>query len=133
MSFETKLDACGNRFIHQVEIMDAYLETVLGPLMKKNDKRVIQFAFESIIVRVISFLEEYLSCLVGLAACREEKLIRKYFTECGSEYDQKKIKNGCNLGELWRLAAKQISFRKEAKKLKRIFLEPLISNASVQF
>jgi hypothetical protein len=121
MPAETKLDACGNRFIHQVKILKAYLDVVLIPLKEKKDKKIFQFSFESIILRLVSFIEEYLSCLIGMASCYEEKLILKYFTKYGSESKRNKVKKGCNLGELWRLAASEISFKDQAKKLKRIF------------
>lgn len=121
MGYETKLDACGNRYIHQVSIMDGYLEAVLEPLMKTKNKKIIKFAFESIVIRVISFMEEYLSCLVGSASVRKEKSARQYFKKYRSAKVKEQVADSCNLGMLWKLAETQVSFKESAKKIKRIF------------
>jgi len=121
MAFKTKLDACINRYQHQVKIMDAYLETVQEPLLKTKDKTIIQFAFESLAVRIIGFLEEYLWCLVTIATVHQEKLVRKYFTEFGNFDVQRQVQSHCNLGMLTNFAKSQVSFKEKAKKLKRIF------------
>lgn len=121
MGYETKLDACAKIYIHQVNIMDGYLEAVLEPLMKTKNKKIITFAFESIIIRVISFVEEYLSCLVGLASIRKERSARQYFKRYRSANVNEQVVDSCNLGMLWKLAETQISFKENAKKIKRIF------------
>lgn len=121
MIYKTKLDACYLRYEHQVERLSDYLKLIHKTLLKSKNKKLILFAYESLIVRMVSFLEEYLSCLVGLAAGWEEKSTREYFLECGSPDMQNQVKKGCNLGMLSNFAKTQISFENNAKKLKRIF------------
>jgi len=121
VTYRTKLDACINRFEHQVNIMGKYIKLGLEPLVKTGDKKVIKFAFESLIVRVAAFIEEYLSCIVGLASVNEEKLSRNYFKNYGNLAIQEQVKKGCKLGLLWKYIATEVSFENKAKKLKRIF------------
>jgi len=121
MAYTTKLDACINRFDHQINIMKKYINLVWKPLVKTQDKKLLKFASESLIVRAVAFIEEYLSCLVGLASVNEEKLARDYFKNHGNPETQEQVKKGCNLGLLWKYTATEVSFKNNAKKLKRIF------------
>ena len=121
MRAETKLDAAVHRMIFHLDRMNRYSDAVLQPVLESKDEKVHEFFLQTTMVMLLAFLEEFFASLVGVATVHQSKQLRSYFTKYGSAEKQRLVREGCDLGKLWRLAEAECTFKSDAKKLKRIF------------
>lgn len=119
MSSIDQYSACFNRFAFHLDKTVKYVSKVFPKIENTND--MMQFGLENILIRISSFLEEFLGCIILIATGRNEKLVRNYFQVNGSDQVKQDIKKGCNLGTLVKHSKSEISFKDEAKKIERIF------------
>jgi len=121
MQFETNLDACINRFMYRINTMGEFMNLVLKPIETRGNEKILKFIYESFIIRAVAFIENYLTCLVGNASVRKESLIRDYFKEHGNERKKQEVRNCHELSILSKHMEAEVSFKKDAKKTKRVF------------
>jgi len=121
MSSMDRYDACFNRFSFQITKMGKYVSITIPIVEKLKDKDIMQFALEYILIRIISFIEEFLGCIILIGGCWQEALLRSYFLTHGSDKVKTDVQGGCNLGSLIHYAKSEISFKENAKKIERIF------------
>ncbi len=121
MVYKTKIDACGLEFIHHMKTVENYIDNVFVHAAETRNKRLTEFATESLIIRITSYFEGYLKCLVQLATFHCEDEVRAYFLENGNVATQNMVNNNCSLRELLSFATREVSFKNRARKLKRIF------------
>jgi hypothetical protein len=72
-----------------------------------------------VIVTMVAHLEEFLACVVGLAAFHREQEIRDFLAAHGND-QEKAASQTCNLGDLMRFARRRVTFKERATKLDRI-------------
>jgi hypothetical protein len=121
MKVITKFDGCINRFSFQLEKIIKHskiLFTIVFPTIK--DKEASHFFLENIIIRTVSVIEEYLKSLLFVAAFHRRERIIEYIKNSGDNSLLDKIESG-RIDALSAAISKELSFKKDAKKLKRIF------------
>ena len=78
MPSKSKLDACSNRYAHQIEKLAAFTEAVQEPIAATGDRAVLLTVQEMVVVAIVAYLEEFLNCVVGLAAAHREQEFRDF-------------------------------------------------------
>ena len=118
MPSRSLLEACGNRYAHQIQRLGAFITLVREPLATA-DSATVQTAREIVIVSVAAYLDEFLNCAVGLASVHRAADVRAFLKSNGSE-EEKKVVGTCNEAALMRMMRRRVSFKEKAKKLVRI-------------
>jgi hypothetical protein len=72
-----------------------------------------------VIVAIVAYLEEFLSCVVALACFHREQEFRAFLAANGND-QEKTVSQTCNAGELMRLARRRVTFKERGKKVIRI-------------
>lgn len=121
MSSTERYDACFNRFSFQITKMGRYATITIPMIEKLKDEDIMQFTLENILIRIESFIEEFLECIILIGGSWQEALMRSYFLTYGSDKAKTDVQGGCNLGSLIHYAKSEISFKDNAKKIERIF------------
>ena len=121
MNSTDRYDGCFNRFSFQINKMGKYVSITIPIVEKLKDEDIMQFALEYILLRIVSFIEEFLGCIILIGGCWQEALLRSYFLDFGSDKAKTDVQGGCNLGSLIHYAKSEISFKNNAKKIERIF------------
>jgi hypothetical protein len=116
----SKLDACSNRYAHQIERLNAFTQAVQDPIAATRDQAVRRTLQEMLIVAVVAHLEEFLTCVIGLASFYREREFRDFLAVEGNEHE-KAASQTCNAAHLMRLARRRVTFKKGGKPLARIF------------
>ena len=119
MPSRSKLDACSNRYAHQITKLQTFVLVVQTPIQESGKLDVVHTLRELVTVTVVAHLEEFLNCAVGLAAFHREEEFRDFLAAHGNDHE-KAVSATCNLGELMLFARRRISFKERAKKLDRI-------------
>lgn len=87
MPSTSKLDACGNRYGHQIQKLLAFMKLVQEPLATA-DSAIVQTAREIVIVSVAAHLDEFLNCAVGLASVHRADDVRAFLAAHGNEEEK---------------------------------------------
>jgi hypothetical protein len=118
LSASDKYSACFNRFGSQLLILHKYL-TLVVPVIKEVD--IAEFTFESFLLRLSCYIEEFLGCIIVITSVYKENMLREYFEKNRSDKTKETLLIGCNLRTLIDLGKKELSFKKDAKKFERLF------------
>lgn len=124
MGFKTYLDVCRNNFWNQGWKLLEYLKFIADEIAsKRKDTEMANFFLQHVVIRLHSYFEEYLKCLIFNISVRNIDSIIKYFEDSGSDRQREQIKkiDRNRIAEYGNLAAQQASFMKKGKKLKKIF------------
>ncbi len=117
---KTKLDGCINRYSHQIQGLGAFSNVIRDALEKPENARALAVFRESCIILVVTYLEEYLKCLVSVAAINYENVIRDFLLASGND-EEKKAAASHETRRIYRFAERRVSFEKGAKRLEKIF------------
>src|SRR4051812_10746521 len=115
----SKLDGCSNRYAHQIEKLAAFTDAVQAPIVASGNRGVLQTTQEMVIVALVAYLDEFLNCVIGLAAFHREQEFRTFLAQHGN-YHEKAVSLTCSVGELMRFARRRVTFKERGKKLLRI-------------
>lgn len=121
MSTTTKLDGAVNRMTFHIDRMLRYADAVSLTIRECRDVKVQEFFLQTQTVMLLAFLEEFFANLAKIATLHQSEEVRRYFRKYGNEEKQQLVREGCDPGILGRLAEAECSFKRNAKKLKRIF------------
>ncbi len=116
-----RLEAAVSRFGQQLERTRDYLDAVLPSLKNRPDHEAdVQYFFQTIVLMLHTFIEEYFRILIGLATLYRGDDVREYLMS--RHPDQAPHIEEMPVGQLMRRAQDEVhSFRGEAKKIKSIF------------
>jgi hypothetical protein len=130
-TFKTLLDACINRYTHQLERLTAFTTVVQSALDENTDSKnvigakaekaaTIEVFQEACIILIATYLEEYLTSLVSVAIIDYEDMMREYLRREGSPEEKKHVEN-YHRRQLVAAGVRRVSFKDRAKRLERIF------------
>ena len=114
-----KLLACPSRLTHHLERTRNYLDLVLPVMPQDEDDPNRQFFFQTIILMIHTFMEEYFRCIVSLGTFWLAPDVRNFMT---TEYPKRAQEY--QVMPAWALsrnvARTEVSFGRKAEKLKGI-------------
>jgi len=115
-------NACFSRFNYQTKKLINYSKYVLGEVIEeRNDKDLAQFIMEHIIIRAVSNFEELIMSIVFHSAINQTDKVIKFFRKSNKKSDRERIEKIKLLGHYGHLAQTHVSFKNNAKNLKKIF------------
>jgi hypothetical protein len=122
MPSATRLEGCSRRYAHQTERLAEFLIVAQASIAgTPNPNRVAaEVLIDAVVVLAVSYLEEYLNCLVGVATLLQEKTVRDFLRTSGSPHEKQVINSGKSV-DLVALARRRVSFAERGKKLEQIF------------
>jgi hypothetical protein len=120
-SITNNYSGCFNRYHFQLKRISEYEKQILPFVNGLKSKELMQFVLEMIIVHRACSFEELLKNIIEAVCVKEQSKTKTYFLKNGSEEIKRKVNNGCSLGQLIAFAQSEVSFKKDAHKLERIF------------
>jgi hypothetical protein len=111
-----KLRACLTRATHQIDRALQYMNLVT-PVIPKDENDPRQFLYQSMVLMLQSYYEEYLRCVVALGTFWKAPAIR---THLGQGQDDPERIELLPMAEVAALAQERVRFENKAKKLKAI-------------
>jgi hypothetical protein len=114
-----KLEGCISRFAVQIGRAQRYVNAILPALSGGDDDENVQFFFQTVVLMLHAFLEEYFRGIVSLGTlwCADE--VRAYMAATyPTEAAGFETMEGLKLGST--VAKREVSFRQHAKKLRGI-------------
>jgi len=108
------------RFAHQLQRTKSYIEAVIPPLKDHEEADAnLQFCFQTIILMLHTFMEEHFRLLVSSATLWRTDDVRRFMAQRHLDHTARIEETPAF--ELMKQAAREVSFRDGARKLKAIF------------
>lgn len=115
-----KLEAATSRFAYQLERTRRYIDVVLPTLKSAPEHDAdLQYFFETIVLMLHTFIEEYFRLLIGMATVYHGDEVRTHLASRNP--DQAVSIEEMTIAQLMHRAQDEVSFRGEGKKIKAIF------------
>ena len=112
-----KLGGCRSRAIHQIDGALQYLNLVTPVLPKDENDPSRQFLYQSMILMLQSFYEEYLRCVVALGTFWKAPAVRLHLADGQDDPERFAL---MPMAEIAHLAQERVRFENQAKKLKAV-------------
>jgi hypothetical protein len=112
-----QMTACRNRVLFQIDRAQNYIERVVPILPDDDADPDRQFLYQSTILMLHSFFEEYLRCIVGLGTFWKAEEVRIYLAKGDADPDRFRL---MKVAELCHHAQERVRFEKKAVRLKAI-------------
>src|SRR4030042_3431805 len=123
MAANLKYDACFNRLDSQIKRMANYMS--LTDLCATDDERIINFACESVIVRIVAFFDEFIESIISLAACHHVDRVLLYLLRRSRKIEvflfRSKDLEQLNWRKFLDSVKSEIKYENDAERLKGIF------------
>jgi hypothetical protein len=117
MTSDHKLTACATRAQFQLERAAEYLALVATVVTDDDDDPKRQFLYQTMVLMIQSFFEEYLRCVVALGSFWRTPEVRSHLGEAYQEPDRFDVMGAPEVG---RVAQKRVSFDDRATKLRAL-------------
>jgi hypothetical protein len=111
------LSGCSARAASQIERASDYLSAIVPILPASDDDPKRQFLYQSTILMLQSYFEEYLRCVVSLGSLWKTEEVRRHLGECHQDPDRFLVMPAAELG---REAQKRISFEDKAARMREL-------------
>jgi hypothetical protein len=108
---------CTNRAIHQLDRAKAYLARVTPVIADKDEDPNRQFLYQSMVLMIQSFYEEYLRCIVSIGTFWKAPAVR---THLGNQFNDRARFDAMPAAEVMRHAQDRVSFKEDARPLREI-------------
>ena len=120
-----KLLACASRLTHHLKRTRNYLDLVLPVLSQEEEDPNRQFLFQTIVLMIHTFMEEYFRCIVSLGTFWFAPEVRSYLV---SQYPKEaEAIETMQVGALMHRAQREVSYKEGAARLKGILA--ILTNA----
>jgi len=116
---ESALAPCTRRYAHQIERLTRLLTAVNIAQLVKTDRVAAEVLVDAVVVLTVSYLEDYLNCIVGQAAFRHPSLINDYLRVHGSPEEKRLVSLG--KAPVIALARKRLSWEQKGKSIVKMF------------
>jgi hypothetical protein len=117
MSSNHKVQACSLRSLFQLQRAREFLEVVTPVLQDDDEDANRQFLYQSTVMMVQSFFEEYFRCVVAVGTFWKTPAVRVHLGEC---YQDRERFASMPAAEVEIYAQKRVSFDERAGRLKAI-------------
>ena len=91
MPSQSKLDACSKRYVRHLEQLRELVDVVATPISETGNRDVLYTLEAMVIVVVVAYLEEFLTCVIGLACLHREGEVRAFLAAHGNPHEKRRV------------------------------------------